>query len=81
MNYVDTLLMIQETNEVVLSQEAKSMFTATRRFVRVDEDWVLDPEPGMPVEKYTKGGKIFVWSRSEEDTLAIRFPQPSIEIK
>lgn len=66
MNFTDTLLMIQESGETILSQDTKSMFTATRRFLSVDGDWVQDMNPGTVEKRYTKGGEQFYWKRTEE---------------
>ena len=66
MNFLDTLLMIQESGEPILSQESKSMFTATRRFLSVDGDWIQDKYPGTVEKRFTKGGEQFYWKRTEE---------------
>jgi hypothetical protein len=65
MNYLETLLLIEERSEKILAQESNALITNKHRYVRASGDWSEDLEPGMPVEKYTKGGKIYVWSKLE----------------
>jgi hypothetical protein len=66
MNYLDTLLLIEERSESILAQDIRTLITTKHRYLRTDGVWLEDLDHGMPVEKYTKGGMIYVWNRLEE---------------
>jgi hypothetical protein len=66
MDYLETLLLIEERQESILAQDIRTLITTKHRYFRTEGVWSEDMYPGMPVEKYTKGGMIYVWNRLEE---------------
>lgn len=66
MNYSDLLMLIVERGESILTQESSTLITNVHRYLRQSGDWIEDKEPGNPVEKYTRGGKVWQWNRTEQ---------------
>lgn len=66
MNYLDILLMIAERQENILNQDSSTLITNAHRYLRQSGDWIEDPNPGVPVEKYTRAGKVWAWNKTEQ---------------
>ncbi len=77
MTYIETLTLIQERKEKVLSQDTRFLITDQHRYVREidtpESAWHEDTEPGKPEKKFGRGGEYWVWKRDE------LLPDPTVQ--
>jgi hypothetical protein len=69
MNYLETLLLIQEREEKYLASDTRSIITDKHRYVRgldaPESAWREDTEPGKPEKRFGRGGEYWVWKRDD----------------
>ena len=70
MTYLELILLIQERQEKVLTDETYSLVTDKRHYIRQidvpENEWKEDPEPGAPEKHFGRSGEFYIWKRSEE---------------
>jgi hypothetical protein len=70
MTFIETLLIIQQRDEKILTQEVSSIITDQHRYFREpgenDEGpWQQDLLPGAPERHYGRSGEFWTWKRDE----------------
>jgi len=72
MTYLEVLLLIQERQEKILSQDMQALITDQHRYLRdsstSDSPWQEDPEPGKPEQRFGRGGCYYVWLQVKDCT-------------
>jgi hypothetical protein len=67
MNFLELLLLIEESGEKVLASHQREIITPTKRFFKLVDTWEQDKNPGSPVEMAGRGGKFWVWQTKMDD--------------
>jgi hypothetical protein len=67
MNFLETIMLIEERKEKTLAYAHEYLITDKHRYLHLGaNDWQEDTYPGGPKEVYTRGGKTFVWERADQ---------------
>ena len=64
MNFLELLNHLDANKEVVLADKSTEIITDHNRYIKTDDVWSKDIQPGKPVSHAGRGGMYWTWARN-----------------